>query len=417
MKTLVVDDDFVSRKKVEKIVNSFGECIAVESGRAAIDAYKSALENKMPFDLIALDIAMPEMDGIEVLLTIRELENEVKIPKEKQVKILMVSSHRDKDTILTCVRAGCNDFITKPFDKGTIIKKLNEFGLVVSEEIEEEEIAGEMVSAIIQDFRKGNIELPVLSQVVQAILDLLKKETSTITDLAQVIEKDAVISLKLVTIANSPIYRGSKKIQNVSMAIPRVGLKEAQSIVSAIANKSLYKTKNKYFKDLMDKLWLHSLACAYCAKALSKKITQMDAEKVFLMGLIHDIGSVLLIKSLGEIIADNKTFDKADLIDSVYEAHTSFGAALLDQWEFSQEFVTIAEFHEWTKFDSKATKELLTINLADNMTYKIGYGFFDKEEIDLSDLESKKMLEIDLETLDKIGEETKTQMKESAGIF
>ena len=397
MKTLVVDDDVVSRKKVEKILNSFGECIAVESGRAGIDAYKSALENKIPFDLIALDIAMPEMDGIEVLLKIRELENEVKIPKEKQVKMLMVSSHRDKDTILRCVQAGCNDFITKPFDKGTIIKKLNEFGLVVSEEIEEEEIVGEMISAIIQDFRKGNIELPVLSQVVQEILDLLKKETSTI--------------------ANSPIYRGSKKIENVSMAIPRVGLKEAQSVVSASANKSLYKTKNKYFKDLMDKLWLHSLACAYCAKALSKKVTQMDAEKVFLMGLIHDIGSVLLIKSLGEIITDNKTFDKADLIDSVYEAHTSFGAALLDQWEFAQEFVTIAEFHEWTKFDSKATKELLTINLADNMTYKIGYGFFDKEEIDLSDLESTKMLEIDLETLDKIGEETKTQMKESAGIF
>lgn len=59
----------------------------------------------------------------------------------------------------------------------------------------------------------------------------------------------------------------------------------------------------------------------------------------------------------------------------------------------------------------------MTPFFADNMTYKIGYGFFDKEEIDLSDLESAKMLEIDLETLDKIGEETKTQMEESAGIF
>jgi len=124
MKTLVVDDELVSRKKMQKIMVNLGECEAVESGSAAIAAFKKALGNGTPFDLITLDIAMPEMDGTEVLFEIREIEKEKKIPKEKQVKILMVTSHSDRDNIITCIQAGCDDYIVKPFDRDMVFKKL-----------------------------------------------------------------------------------------------------------------------------------------------------------------------------------------------------------------------------------------------------------------------------------------------------
>ncbi|HDY89445.1 MAG TPA: HDOD domain-containing protein, partial [bacterium] len=203
----------------------------------------------------------------------------------------------------------------------------------------------------------------------------------------------------------------------VSMAIARIGLKECQHIVSTIANKSLYETKNRQFKKLMDKLWEHSLACAYGARIISKKVSPQDEEKAFLSGLIHDIGSVLLLKSLGEIVPPKTTFDETYLINSVYEVHTSFGAYLLEKWEFTQDFVRIAKLHEWTKFDPKTEKDVLIANLADNLAHKIGYGFFDKGEIDLAGLDSTKLLQIDTVALDEIGEEVKTMMAESTGAF
>ena len=131
MKTLVVDDELVSRKKMQKIMESLGECKAVETGSAAIAAFRKALESGMPFDLITLDIAMPEMDGTELLYTIREIEKEKKIPREKQIKILMVTSHSDKDTVITSIQAGCDDYIVKPFDREVIIKKLEKIGFRV----------------------------------------------------------------------------------------------------------------------------------------------------------------------------------------------------------------------------------------------------------------------------------------------
>jgi two-component system chemotaxis response regulator CheY len=130
MKILVVDDELVSRKKMQIIMSSFGECVAVESGDAAIGAFEKAWENWAPFDLIALDISMPDMDGTEVLSEIREKEKNKNIPKERRVKVMMVTSHSDKDTIITCIQAGCDAYIAKPFDRETIMKKFEELQFI-----------------------------------------------------------------------------------------------------------------------------------------------------------------------------------------------------------------------------------------------------------------------------------------------
>ena len=95
---------------MQKIMDGLGECQAVESGSAAMAAYKNHMKTSAPFDLITLDVAMPDIDGTDVLHSIREIEKEKKIPEGKQVKILMVTSRSDKDTIITCIRAGCNDY-------------------------------------------------------------------------------------------------------------------------------------------------------------------------------------------------------------------------------------------------------------------------------------------------------------------
>ena len=70
---------------------------------------------------------MPEMDGIEILHAIREKEKN--IPKKKGVKVIMVSSHKDRDSIIASVQTGCDDYITKPFEREIIIKKLDKLGL------------------------------------------------------------------------------------------------------------------------------------------------------------------------------------------------------------------------------------------------------------------------------------------------
>ena len=76
MRILVVDDELVNRKKMEKILSSFGECKAIDSGKTALKAVEAAIEKGEPFDLITLDVSMPQMDGTEVLYEIRNMEQQ-----------------------------------------------------------------------------------------------------------------------------------------------------------------------------------------------------------------------------------------------------------------------------------------------------------------------------------------------------
>ncbi len=285
-----------------------------------------------------------------------------------------------------------------------------------TEEKEERGNVREILREILEKYKGGKIDLPVLPIIVQEIQQIINKPTSTVDDWEKVIMKDAVISIRLISVANSPVYRGTQKIFSVRMAIPRLGVKETQNIVTAIATKSLYETKSDQFRMLMEKLWLHSLATAYSARAIAKELTLGDLEKFFLMGLIHDIGKAPLFKTLSETLPQGESLNTADVIKSVQEIHSGFGALLFERWGFTKDFVRIARHHNGHKFRETTEQEILIINLANLLAHKIGFSLFDTE-VELSDLESGKLLQIDPETLQVICEETKKIIQDSAHTF
>ena len=275
-----------------------------------------------------------------------------------------------------------------------------------------------IVTEVVHRFKRGNIDLPVLPKIVQDIQTVINQPDSTSNDVAGALEKDAVISVRLISVANSPVYRGAEKIYSVKQAVPRLGFKEAQNIVTAIANKNLYETKNNQFKMLMEKLWLHSLGCGYCARIIAKKLRLRfgDAEQIFLMGLIHDIGKPPLLKAVSENIPKDESLPMNDIVASIQEVHTGFGKEILEHWGFTKDFTRIAVEHEGPGFSSTTDKSVLIVNLANNIVRKIGYSLFD-DEGDLSDLESVKMLEIDDDTINTIREETIKTLQGTSHIF
>lgn len=129
MKILVVDDEMVSRKKMMKIVTDFGQCEGVVNGKAAISAVKTSLEEWKLYNLITLDISMPDVSGTEVLSTIRKLEEERGLDPKEKAKILMVTSHSDIETVKACI-GKCDGYVIKPFNKEILVEKLKKIGLL-----------------------------------------------------------------------------------------------------------------------------------------------------------------------------------------------------------------------------------------------------------------------------------------------
>jgi putative nucleotidyltransferase with HDIG domain len=273
----------------------------------------------------------------------------------------------------------------------------------------------EIFAKIIQDFSAGKIAPPVMPQVVRDVQAVIKRKDSTAEDVAAVIERDPVISLRLLAVANSPVFRGIQEIHNVKEAIPRMGLKETLNLIIAIANKSIYETDRVQFRILMDKLWVHSLACAYGSKLIAEHLKLDDSEKFFLMGLVHDIGKSVLLKAFTEVPLIKKI--NFDLVQAnIQQGHLSIGGVLLKRWGFDDIFIKVVTMHESPEFSPETEKEIRVVHLANMLSRNIGYSLFE-EEVDLKELDSAKFLHMDPDTLGQIGEEVKGIIQDVAHLF
>jgi len=129
MKILIVEDEKISQKKMEIIMSKYGCCHLVANGAIAVAMFQKAWEEKAPFDIITLDITLHEMSGTEVLIQIRELEDAMKLLFPLKAKVVMVTSHTDRDNINSCITCGANDYLVKPFSDETISKCLRKLSI------------------------------------------------------------------------------------------------------------------------------------------------------------------------------------------------------------------------------------------------------------------------------------------------
>lgn len=122
MRILIVEDDFISRKVLEKQLASYGEVDVTVNGREAVEAVRMQLDQGAPYDLICLDIMMPEMDGQEALRGIRAAEKNADIAGLERARIIMTTALNDSKDILSSFRDECDGYLVKPIKKQDIKK-------------------------------------------------------------------------------------------------------------------------------------------------------------------------------------------------------------------------------------------------------------------------------------------------------
>ncbi|MCD4721340.1 MAG: HDOD domain-containing protein [Desulfobacula sp.] len=428
MKILIVDDENISRTILLKKMELIGECTAVDDSLNALELYDKAVKNKEPFDLITLDVSMPKMDGRQLLQLIRKKEKALKIIKKDRVKIIMVSSRMNMSIIKECIKLGCDGYISKPVNKYQLLENLSRMGFALPTNIEKDDKKKhtQIVARIIKRFYKGKIKLPVLPRIVNEVQQLMESQDPSIEDLAEIVKKDILISSKLISIANSPLYRGVDKADSLNAALLRLGIEASQGLIATLVTKNLFKSDNKILNRLLEKLWMHSFACACIGKRFAEELGIQKSETVFLMGIVHDIGKMLLLKAIADM-DPKESFENMEIQVAIHEIHTTFGAAVLKKMRFSNEFIRIAEFHHWNDFSKNDEQELLIIHLSDYLAKEIGFSFFDVEEIDdeaksdsrkkLENLESLKQLNLDPDKAMEIADEIKAIIQDSAQAF
>jgi two-component system chemotaxis response regulator CheY len=130
MRTLIVEDDFTSRLLLQTFLSQYGDCHIAVNGVEAVEAFRAARESLQPYDLICMDIMMPDMDGQAALAAIRQIETAAGTPWDDRVKVIMTTALSDVRSVMTAFQGLCDEYLCKPIDTGALRDHLKTLRLV-----------------------------------------------------------------------------------------------------------------------------------------------------------------------------------------------------------------------------------------------------------------------------------------------
>ena len=127
---LLVEDDFACRLLLQTFLSRYGACHVAVNGREAVEAVRSAFEREETYDLICMDILMPEMDGREAVRQVRALEQSHGIFSSSGAKIIMITTVDDIKEVIRCFKELCDAYLVKPIHLAELLSQMRSWQLL-----------------------------------------------------------------------------------------------------------------------------------------------------------------------------------------------------------------------------------------------------------------------------------------------
>ncbi len=131
MRVLIVEDEPITRTIMKKMLSHFGDCDVAVNGQEAIDACALAWEEKKPYDLICMDIMMPNVSGRDALRQIRAMEEARNVNSRDGIKVVMTTALDDSETVEAAFREGATGYLVKPITREKLVEELRRLDLLI----------------------------------------------------------------------------------------------------------------------------------------------------------------------------------------------------------------------------------------------------------------------------------------------
>ena len=129
MRSLVVEDNFICRKTLSLLLRQYGECDIATDGLEALEAVRIALDEDIIYDLICLDIQMPNLDGHACLKGIRDQEQQAGILLGYGSKVIMTTAQNDKVNVMAAFRENADGYLVKPVTRKPLVEIMDKLGV------------------------------------------------------------------------------------------------------------------------------------------------------------------------------------------------------------------------------------------------------------------------------------------------
>jgi len=202
-----------------------------------------------------------------------------------------------------------------------------------------EKVRTEIITAINND----RLVLPTLPEVALKVREVADDPDADIEKLTSVIGGDAALSARIIRVANSPLLRANRAIEDLRTALMRLGIQYTCNIATGLAMEQMFQATSDLVDMRMREVWSRSSEVAGISHVLCKHYTRLRPDQATLAGLVHKIG-VLPILTYAEdhpaLLKDSFTLDA--VIDQL---HGPIGDLILKTWGFPEEIAHIPTQH------------------------------------------------------------------------
>ena len=246
---------------------------------------------------------------------------------------------------------------------------------------------------------------------------------SSLADIGRIINEDQGLTLRLLKLANSPLFGYHANIDSVTKALTLIGIQQLRDLALAV---SVMGSFSGIPNDMlnMKSFWKHNIACGILSRSISTYRRDVNQERLFVAGMLHDIGFLVMCSAIPENVKEilqdrtisNELYYTTEQKYLGFE-HGTVGSTLMASWGIPLNISEPIAFHHSPASALRYPLEAATIHLADIMCHTMGYSQAEDWLVPSINNNAWKMLGIPVSQLDTIIKQSETQIEESCAIL
>lgn len=202
------------------------------------------------------------------------------------------------------------------------------------------ELADKIKSDLLSAIEDDSLVLPTLPEVALKVREIAEDPDSAINQLVDVIGGDAALTTRIIRVCNSPLLRGAREIENLNMAVGRLGMTYTSNLATGLAMEQMFQATSEMVDKRMREVWQQSTEIAGISHVLASHYTKLKSDQATLAGLVCKIGVLPILK----YVEDNDIQISSVMLDNIIdELHPMIGCKILEKWDFPEELKKIPE--------------------------------------------------------------------------
>ena len=192
-------------------------------------------------------------------------------------------------------------------------------------------VRGEIIAAIESD----QLVLPTLPEVALRVREVAEDPDASLDQLVGVIGNDAALTARIIKVANSPLLRASREIEDLKMALMRLGMEYTCNLATGLAMEQMFQATSDLVDKRLREVWGRSSEIAGICHVLCRHRTSLRPDQATLAGLVHQIGILPILTYAEEhasLLKDSITLDNV-----IQSLHPEIGDRILQHWDFPEE--------------------------------------------------------------------------------